>query len=206
MKKLWNLLIAGMLALLLVGCSSYGEVEQGRVVAFNKDTMEVTFIKDTTTDDMHPHHDALPALVMKMPLDPNEIGPWPEVGLRMILDLEQHLIVMYNPETESFDKLPFEVVSRHDNVDARKRHPLVYDATTEQMRKFPVVNSEERTVTVYSSRQKVLTTIRLAAEDFNRYDEADWAAGDEVRVYFHVDEQDQMRRFMNLTKTDFSKK
>lgn len=54
--------------------------------------MEVTFVKDTTTDDLHPHHDALPALVMKMPLDPNEIGPWLEVGLRMTLDLKNNII------------------------------------------------------------------------------------------------------------------
>ena len=206
MKKLWSLLIVSAMAFMLAACGSYGEVEQGRVVAFNKDMMEVTFIKDTTTDDQHPHHDALPALVMKMPLDPNEIGPWPEVGLRLTLDLKNNLIIMYNPETESIDKLSFEVVSRHDNVDARKRHPLVYDATAQQLRKFPMVNSEERTVTVYSARQKVLTTIRLSADDFNRYEEADWAAGDEIRVYFHLNEKDQMRRYMNLTKTDFSKK
>lgn len=206
MKKLWSLLIVSAMSFMLAACGSYGEVEQGRVVDFNKDTMVVTFIKDTTTDDLHPHHDALPPLIMKMPTDPSEIGPWPEVGLRMTLDLEQNVIVMYNPRTESFDKLPFEVVSRHDNVDIRKKHPLVYDATTDTVRKFPVVNNEERTVTVYSARQKVLTTIRLSAEDFNLYEEPDWAAGDEVRVYFHVDEKDQIRRFMNLTKTDVTKK
>lgn len=203
LRKL-SVVFVALMSFSLIACSDFGDVEQGRAVAFDKDKMEVTFIKDSGTDDAHPEYRVLPPMTMKMPADPKEIGPWPVVGLRMKLDLDAKTIIMFNPGKESFETIAVEVVSKDENVDARKQHPLVFDSTTGEMRKFPVINNEEKTVTIYSARQKIVSTLRLSAEDFDKYHENDWLAGDEVRVYFK--DPTQMLRFMNVTKTDPSKR
>ena len=50
----------------------------------------------------------------------------------------------------------------------------------------------------------MLATIKLPPEDCAKYGEKDWDAGDEVRVYYK--EPGKSLRFMNVTRTDFSKR
>jgi hypothetical protein len=67
----------------------YPKVEQGRVVAFNKDTKEVTMIHDSAIDAQNPKYDVLPPAVFKLPVDPKETGPEPKAGQRLKLDTEK---------------------------------------------------------------------------------------------------------------------
>jgi hypothetical protein len=66
-----------------------------------------------------------------------------------------------------------------------------------------VVDKQKKTVTIYSTRQKILETISLPEEYFALPDST-WDAGDEVRIYYKQD--GKSLRFMNITQTDIFKK
>lgn len=204
-RKILPLLLV-LIALSIAGCSEYGKVEQGRTVAYDKTTTPPTvlIIKDDGIDDRHPQYTVLPAHVFEMPADPAEMGAEPFAALRVKLDVEKKIITMYNMNEKRFDKLPFTVVEDHQGVSVRRKHPLVWDGTTGKERPFPVINETESTITIYSRRQERLTTIKLAAEDFVKYSGKEWDAGDEVRVYYK--DSGKALRFMNVTKTDFTKR
>ena len=203
-RKILPLLLM-IVGLSLAGCGEYGKVEQGRTVAFDetKTPATVWIIQDSGIEDGNPHYDVLPAHPFVLPDDPAEIGAKPFAALRVKLDVEGKVITMYNAAEKQFDKLPFEVVKDDKGVSARKRHPLVWDATTRREKKFPEINEAENTITIFSRRQERLTTIKLSHEDFGKYKGDEWDAGDEVRVYYK--EQGKALRFMNITKTDFSR-
>ena len=202
-RKILPTLLA-LASLSLAACGDYGQVEQGRVVAYDAEKKIVSFIKDAGTDDKNPQYTVLPVMTFAMPTDPAEMGAPPAAGLRVKLDLDKKIITMYSLKTKEFDELPFEVVAKHEDVDVRKQHPLVFDTATNKARPFPVVNADEKTVTIYSRRQKMLCTIKLADAAFAKYGPKDWEAGDEVRVYYK--EPGKALRFMNVTRTDFTKR
>ena len=192
-------------SLVLAGCGEHGKVEQGRTVAFDKNKAEVTIIVDSNIDlKKPPNYATLPAHVYAMPSDPNERGQDPVPALRMNFDVEKKIITMYNPQTKAFENLPFEVVADHKSVDVRRRHPLVWDAAAGKAIQFPKVDAANRTVEIYSRRQLRLTTIKLSEADFAKYKDKDWDAGDEVRIYYK--EQGKSLRFMNITKTDITRR
>lgn len=204
-RKILPMLLV-LIAISLTGCGEYGKVEQGRVVAYDTTTTPPTvwIIQDADTIPNQPKYTVLPAHPFTVPADPAEMGQVPAVGLRMQLDVEKKIITMYNPEMKEFDKLLFELVERHNGVSVRKQHPLVYDAATRKERPFPVVNAAENSLTIYSRRQEMLATIKLSPDDFAKYKETDWDAGDEIRVYYK--EPGKSLRLMNVTRTDFSKR
>ena len=193
-----------MAGLLLAGCGEYGQVEQGRTVAFDKAAGTVTIIKDSGIDDKNPQYTVLPAHTFSLPKDPAEVGADPAVGMRVNLDAKENIITMYNAKTQQFEKLPFTMVQKEENVNVRKQHPLVYDAATKKARSFPVVDNEKKTVTIYSGRQQLYTVIKLSDEDFAKYGEKDWSAGDDVRIYYK--EVGKALRFMNVSKTDITRR
>ena len=196
--------ILAMACLSLTACSNdFGKVEQGRTVDYDKDKKVVTFVKDTAVGGAPALYE-VPAVVYNMPVDPSETGTPPKAGLRIKLDTEKKIITMYNLSTKAFDMIPFELVDEHKGVDVSKRHVLVYDPATDKPRVFPVVNADEKKVTIYSKRQQLLSTIKLADADFSRYNAADWDSGDEVRIYFK--EEGKILRFMNVTRTDIFKR
>lgn len=204
-RKILPLLLV-LIGLSLAACGEYGKVEQGRTVAFDKTTDPPTawIIQDSGIEDRNPHYDVLPAHPFQAPKDPGEMGAEPFAALRVKLDVENKIITMYNPSAKQFDKLPFEVVKDDQGVSVRRKHPLVWDGTTGKEKQFPVINEAEKTITIYSRRQERLTTIKLSADDFGKYKGTEWDAGDEVRVYYK--EPGKALRFMNITKTDFTKR
>jgi len=190
---------------MLAGCGEYGKVEQGRTVAFDKEKGIVTIIVDSNTDpSKQPNYSVLPSHEYILPADPVERGADPTPALRMNLDVDNKTITMYNPTTKAFEVLSFEVVEDHKDVDQRRRHPLVWDSATGKARPFPVVEAANKTVTIYSRRQLRLTTIKLSDADFGKYKEKDWNSGDEVRIYYK--EPGKALRFMNITKTDITRR
>jgi len=191
--------------LMLAGCGDYGKVEQGRTVAFDKEKSQVTIIIDNNLDvKKQPNYQTLPPHVYTLPTVAAERGADPSPGLRMGFDVEKKIITMYNPKTKAFEELPFEVKDDHQNVDVRRRHPLVWDPATRRAFKFPKIDAAERTITIYSRRQLRLSTIKLSETDFAKYKDSEWDAGDEVRIYYK--EQGKSLRFMNITKTDITRR
>lgn len=183
-----------LLPVLLWGCE-YGSVLQGRVVEFNPETQMVTFIKEETHDRKNPRYTALPPVTMRLPHDKAEVGPAPVPGDRIELNIKDNFVLVYDHDNKNFRKIPFTPVDIMENVP--RTHPMVAGKT------FPIVDKSQRTVQIYSARQKLLAKFTVPEDAINLPDSA-WVPGDEVRVYYK--EEGQILRFMNITKTDIFKK
>ena len=194
-KKLSILTLLAVLPLALVlGCGEFGKVDQGRVIAFDKDKETITFIIDVKHDPANPDYSGAP-VTFALPKDPAERGEDPKFGKRMKLDAKTREIVIYDLATKGFKKIAYTLIDQKEGV--AKDDPLV------KGKKFPLVDKAKKTITLYSGRQKLLTTFSLPEEYFALPDDT-WEAGDEVRIYYK--EPCKCLRFMNITRTDIYKK
>jgi hypothetical protein len=171
-----------------------GKVDQGRVIAFDKDKETVTFIVDVKHDPANPDYSGAP-LTFALPKDPAERGEDPKFGKRMKLDAKAREIIIFDTDTKGFKKIAYTLIDQKEGV--AKDDPLV------KGKKFPLVDKAKKTITLYSGRQKLLTTFSLPEEYFALPDDT-WEAGDEVRIYYK--EPGKCLRFMNITRTDIYKK
>lgn len=194
-KGFWLNLLVALQLVFLFGCVEEGKVDQGRVVAFDKDKKLVTIIRDKKIDTLNPDYTYLPPLTYALPEDPAEIGPLPKAGSRMKLDAEKNQIIIFDAKAQNFKAIDFKPIEKKTGVE--RNDPLVKN------KKFPVVDKDKKTVTIYSGRQKILETISLPDEYFALPDST-WDAGDEVRIYYKQD--GKALRFMNITQTDIFKK
>ena len=185
----------------LIACGKLGNVDQGRVIEFDKEKGVVTLIRDFKADPMNPDYTHLPPYTYEMPKDPSEIGALPKAGKRMKLDTEKKQIVIFDTATQDFKTLDYSLISQAEKVSGDD--PQVYDQAADKPKTFPMIDREKKTITVYSARQKILTTFSLPDEYFALPDNT-WDSGDEVRIYYK--EEGKARRFMNLSKTDIFKK
>lgn len=185
------------------GCSKdqFGKVEQGRVIAFDKDKKEAIMIQDSSLDSLKPVYDVLPPVAFKLPEDPNEIGAEPKPGQRLRLDTDKKVIVIYDNSTKKIETIPINVVDLQQPIE--KDHPMVFDKAENKAKKFPAIDKDKKTITVYSGRQKMLCSFSVPDNYFS-YPPSTWDAGDEVRVYFKT--AGQSLRFMNISRTDIFKK
>ncbi len=193
----WWAIVASLAATLVLGglgCGEMGKVDQGRVIAFDKDKETVTFIVDVKHDPANPDYSGA-SLTFALPKDPMERGEDPKAGKRMKLDAKAREIVIYDTGTESMKKITYALIDQKEGVV--KDDPLV------KGKKFPLVDRDKKVITIYSGRQKILTSFSLPEEYFALPDDT-WEAGDEVRIYFK--EPGKALRFMNITKTDIFKK
>ncbi len=195
MRRMWLNLLLALPVMFILGCGEYGKVDQGRVVAFDKEKKIVTIIRDKKIDTLNPDYSYLPPLTYSLPTDPAETGPEPKAGGRLKLDMEKNDLYIYDPEIQNFVHVPFTVVEKKMNVG--RENPLVEGKT------FPIVDKEKKTITIYSGRQKMYAVVQVA-EEFLKYPTEEWDAGDEVRIYYKED--GKSLRFMNITKTDIFKK
>jgi len=193
----WWALVACLAATLVLGglgCGELGKVDQGRVIAFDKEKETVTFINDVKHDPANPDYSGAP-MTFSLPMDPADRGEDPKAGKRMKLDAKTREIVIYDTGTQSMKKITYTLIDQKEGV--AKDDPLV------KGKKFPLVEKDKKAITIYSGRQKLLTTFSLPEEYFALPDDT-WEAGDEVRVYYK--EPGKALRFMNITRTDIFKK
>lgn len=202
-KHSWLMTVLVTLPLgLALGCSgNFGKVEQGRVIAYDKDRKMVTVIKDVGRDSKNPDYTALPPVTFALPTDPKEMGPEPKAGKRMKLDTQNRQIVVYVPTLTNFAKINYTLIDQKENVG--DKDPLVYDSGQDKPKKFPAVDQYKKTITIYSKRQKTVTTFSVPDEYFSLPEDT-WDNGDEVRIY--TKEDGKAARFMNVSKTDIYKK
>ena len=196
-KVSWWALVACLAATLVLGglgCGEMGKVDQGRVIAFDKDKETVTFINDVKHDPANPDYSGAP-MTFSLPKEPMDRGEDPKAGKRMKLDAKTREIVIYDAGTQSMKKITYTLIDQKEKVG--KDDPLV------KGKKFPLVEKDKKAITIYSGRQKMLTTFSLPEEYFALPDNT-WEAGDEVRVYYK--EAGKCLRFMNITRTDIFKK
>ncbi len=196
LKKYCGLTLLVILPLILAyGCGEMGKVDQGRVIEFDKAKGTVTLIQDMKADPKNPDYSHLPPVTYEIPKNPDEMGPEPKAGLRMKLDAKAKQIIIFDPVSQNFKTIDYTLIDQKEGVDAE--NPLVMD------KKFPLVEKEKKAITLYSKRQKLLTTFSVPDEYFALPDSA-WDAGDEVRIYYK--ETGKARRLMNISKTNIYKK
>ncbi len=132
---------------MLMGCGELGQVDQGRVIAYDKAKRTVLVIQDAKAEPGNPDYNTLPPHPYTLPTDPMEMGPEPRAGLRMKLDMNKKVITIFDPETQGFKDIPFQVVEARTGV--KRTDPLVAG------KNLPVVDKQAKTVTLYSGRQQL---------------------------------------------------
>lgn len=193
--KIRTLLLTLVVALSfgLTACD-FGQVDQGRCVAFDAKERVMTIIQDVKHDQQNPEYSG-GAVNFKLPVDPAEMGPDPVPGGRLKLDVEKSIVVIYNPTTKAIEDVAVKMLDVQKNIS--KTHPMVKGKT------FPIVDKEKCTITEYSARQKVLCTFQISPEQMNM-PPATWEAGNEMRVYFK--QPGISLRVMNISKTNIYRK
>ncbi len=146
-KRMLMLLLLTVSALVTLGCH-HGKVEQGRVVAYDKANGLVTIIRDSTPTAARPTYDALPPLTVKVPADPTEMGEHPETGKRLLFDTQARKLVVYDGGSGALRTVIYTPVIELANVAG-------YDPRVKWV-KFPIVDREKKTITLFSSRDKKL--------------------------------------------------
>lgn len=203
-KKPYLLSLLVILSLALIfGCAEYGKIDQGRVIAYDKEKKAVTFIRDAKEDHRKPDYSTLPPHTYELSpaIAKGTMGPEPKAGKRMKIDLDKNEIIIFDDATQNFLTLPYKTIDKKLNV--KRKDPLVFDKEKKKAKKFPVVDRDKKTITVYSGRQEALVVFTLPDEYFGRPDST-WDAGDEVRIYYK--EPGKALKFMNVSKTDIYKK
>jgi len=193
-KTGWGVAAAVACAVAL-GCGGSGSVNQGQVVEFDGAKGLVVLIQDSNyLDRANPKFDMLPPVRVQVPVDKREMGPAPEAGKLLALDCEKKQLVVFDAASQGFRTIDFTLIGRQDNVYGD-------DARVAGVR-FPVLDPDKRTITVYRSKQRRLVTFSVPDEIFSLPVDS-WRTGDEVRYYYK--DPGQALRMMNITKTDIHK-
>jgi hypothetical protein len=200
-KSYWIIALALIPIMITLGCGKLGQVDQGRVIQFDKTKGTVTLIRDKNADPQNPDYSYLPPMIYTLPADPQQMGPEPKVGLRMKLDIQKKQIVYFDPSAQNFKNLQYTLVDQKEKIN--KDDPLVFDKDKDKPKKFPVIDREKKTITIFSKRQQTLITFSLP-EEYLALPDYTWDSGDEARIYYK--EEGKALRFMNVTKTDIFKK
>jgi hypothetical protein len=191
----WLKLLVALLLGFLFGCMEFGKVDQGRAVGFDKEKRILTMIRDKKNDSNNPDYSYLPPLTYTLPTDPMETGPEPKAGGLMKLDVDKHQIIIFDPKAQSFKTIDFKLIEKKEGVGLQD--PAIKGKT------LPMIEKDNKTITIYSGRQKILLTISVP-EEYLALQPSTWDAGDEVRIYYK--EEGKALRFMNISKTDIFKK
>jgi Domain of unknown function (DUF4881) len=187
-------LLAWVALLFTVGCANVGKVEQGRAVAFDKQNGVVTLILDSAPKSDQPQYDVLPPVEVKLPENSGEIGALPEAGKLLLLDTKARQVTFFDQESFTVKTVSYTTIAQHDDV--AKDDPRVAKA------KFPAVDRQKKTVTIYSRRKKILLTFAVPDQFIGLPDDT-WKSGDEMRYYYK--QPGQALRLMNVSKTDLTK-
>lgn len=183
-KQIVSLALMVLAALAATSCQVTGRVEQGRVIAYDKQTRRATLIPDPSEKSSY---GALPPITVKAPQDPDEMGPVPAAGKLIVLDTKAQRMVIFDAAAGAFRTIPYSPL---------KVRPVA---------KAPagaVIDRTAKTITIYSPEEKSLITF-AASDDLLALPADTWRAGDVVRYYYK--DPGQALRMMNVTRTDLSK-
>ena len=168
--RMRNVILTLVLALSLgLTACEFGQVEQGRCVAFNPETKTLLVVLDVNHDQRNPHYSG-GVHEYTLPADPSEIGPLPVPGGRVMFDLEKSTVTIFNPETKALEVLNVQFSDVEKGI--KRTHPKVHGKT------FPIIDKDKMSVTEYSARLQALVTFTIPADKID-LPPATWEAGDE---------------------------
>jgi hypothetical protein len=139
-RRVWTLLLACAPALFTLGCSDLGKVDQGRVIAFDKEKGLVTVIRDSAPTTNKPQYDRLPPFTIKVPANPNEMGPAPAAGKRLLFDTDNKQLVVFDAIAGSIKTITYTPLLEAPNV--AKDDPRVKGI------QFPIVDRRNKAITI----------------------------------------------------------
>lgn len=178
----------------LAGCARFGRVNQGQVIENRRSQGLVTLIQDSNyRDPANPKFDILPPVTIHIPRDPREMGPEPQAGKLLSLDLRGGRVAIFDSATQAVRTISCTLLSQIDSV-----HP-----NEARVARLPLVDREKKTVTLYVPREHKLVTLTVPEECLGLPDDT-WRAGDEIRYYYQ--DPNLALRLMNVSKTDLNKK
>lgn len=193
----WARFRVGFFASLAVfaGCGGFGQVNQGQVIGYQRSTGLITLIGDSNyRNPASPRFDVLPPVSIRIPKNPEEMGPEPAAGKLLGIDYANRRAIVFDAATQAMRTVPYTLISQENNVypnDARVSHT-----------KFPVVDRARNTIGVYSARDHKLVVFAVPGE-YSAMPDDTWKIGDEVRYYYK--DPAQALRLMNVTRTDVNK-
>ena len=138
--RMRNVILTLVLALSLgLTACEFGQVEQGRCVAFNPETKTLLVVLDVNHDQLNPHYSG-GIHEYTLPADPSEIGPLPVPGGRVMFDLEKSTVTIFNPETKALEVLNVNFTDVEKGI--KRTHPKVHGKT------FPIIDKDKMSVTL----------------------------------------------------------
>jgi hypothetical protein len=185
--------VAGWACVLSLACN-LGRVGQGRAVAYDKQQGIVTVVQLASEAQPGKPRYVLPAVKIKIPPNPSEMGPAPATGKLLLLETQARQVVVFDPASGSLQTISFNPVKEETGVLADD--PRVAGRMT------PLIDRQRKTITLYAAPERKLVTFTVADEYLGLPDDT-WKAGDEVRYYYK--QPGQALRMMNVTRTDVRK-
>jgi hypothetical protein len=178
-RQIVVLLLVLAAALAAAGCNVDGQVEQGRVIAYDKQTKIAVLIAE--------ENPTVP-LTVKTPEDSEEMGQLPTAGKLMSMDTKAQKLVIFDAAAGAPRTIPYSLVKEKTNV---AKAPTT-----------PALDRTAKTISVYLAKDKKLITF-VATDDLLTLPADTWRFGDVVRYYYQ--DPHQALRMMNVTKTDLNK-
>lgn len=168
MKQFGKIMLMSAVALGCLTSVALAEEVMGRCVAFDKAKNTITIIKDTNNNKVNPNFQ-LPPATYELPGGAEAV----KVGKRIDLDTKASKLKYYDDLSHSFKTIDFTLVEKKEAVEPSDA--LVASA------KFPVINKDKKTVSIYSKRQKMLTVISVSA-DAAALSESIYDSGDDLKL------------------------
>jgi hypothetical protein len=191
-KKNLSLPVLLMLSFLLA--CNFGRVNQGRVIAYDAGKGLVTLIPEASPGKPGGARYVLPPATVRVPQDRKEMGAAPRAGKLLLVDAADQSVLVFDDATASLRRIPVAGLQQQRGV--LESDPRVANVT------FPVIDPNNRAITVYSVSERKLHTFRVAEEQLALPPDT-WRMGDDVRYYYRQPEQ--ALRLMNVTRTDLQK-
>ncbi len=180
---------------LLPGCGGFGRVNQGQVIAYDREKGLVTLISDSNyREPGKPKFDVLPPITVRVPENAGEMGAAPAAGRLMRLDTRTRHVVVFDSAAQDLKTIGYSPVEQHLRVAG--------DDGCLKAVAFPAVDRQRKTVTVYARREQALVTFTVP-DEFLAWPEDAWREGDEIRYYYK--DPAQALRLMNVTRTEIGK-
>lgn len=150
MKLTYKAMVGCLIVTAVLAAASLVKAEEimGRCVAYDKDKETVTIIKDANNDKANPNFQ-LPPVTYALPSGADPV----KAGKRIKLDMKENKLKYYDDASTSFKTIDFTLVDKKENI-------IPEDAIVAN-KKFPAIDKDKKTVTIYSKRQQVLTVITV---------------------------------------------